>query len=309
MTTTFQPVFRDFSEIGLEPEQIKSCLTALQHNDGDKGNDGVILVTGPTGSGKSNTVEAMIRNFEAQQRYGSRVMQIGRPIEFLNQDRTQYQHHSNWNEALWSLRPAWDRVRLFNPAECRTSAEAAFAFEAAYGGHLVITTLHTASVAGTIDRLDHLGVPRTHQAKMLKLIVSQELVSVLCPNCKVPDPRGPELSAQLVNHIFHDRKPTLPRRERRAPFFMPRGCAACNYQGTKERTCITEVLSITHEVGRWLLEQLDGERITHDAVSNSLMTTLAEAAYKKLCRGIIAYDHVTHLLFSLENQMPAGVTL
>ena len=306
MTTTLQPVFRDFRESGLEPEQIRSSLAALQHDEGDAGDAGVILIAGPTGSGKSNTVEALIRNFEAQQLYGSQVMQIGE-IEFLNQERIQYQHHSNWNEALWSLRPAHDRIRLFNPAECRTSAEAAMVFEAAYGGHLVITTLHTTNVAETIARLDYLGVPRTQQAKMLKLIVNQELVSTLCPHCKVPDPRGPELSAQLVNHIFQDWKITLSRRERRAPFFMPRGCEACNYQGTKERTCIAEVLSITHEVGRWLLEQLDGERIAHYAVSNSLLTTLAEATYKKLCRGIIAYDYVTHLLFPTENQMPAGV--
>jgi len=86
MTTTLQPVFRDFREIGLEPEQIRSSLAALQHDEGD---EGVILIAGPTGSGKSNTVEALIRNFEAQQLYGSQVMQIGE-IEFLNQERIQY---------------------------------------------------------------------------------------------------------------------------------------------------------------------------------------------------------------------------
>jgi len=66
---------------------------------------------------------------------------------------------------------------------------------------------------------------------------------------------------------------------------MPRGCEACNYQGTKERTLYSPMcFRSTHEVGRWLLEQFDGERIAHYAVSNSLLTTLAEATYKTLSR-------------------------
>jgi len=286
-------VFRNFNQIGIEPSQQETIQQALDNRHG------VILVTGATGSGKSNTLEAMLRRLEQTHQYHKHIIQIGNPIEFPNDRRTQLPVDDNesWGEALK------DAMRMdpdvFSPLEFRDANEAAIVFQGAATGHLTLTTLHTNNVAQTFSRLDFLKIGRDKQADLIRLLVSQELVPILCKNCREPDPRGREIAERLVEVVFPNRpdlKKAIATAQGMTPFFRAEGCPACHNLGVKGRTCIAEMLLITPDISRMLRKGTDGEEIVDYAVRNHAMITLAEAAARKLCRGMISYDRVQHLL-------------
>jgi type II secretory ATPase GspE/PulE/Tfp pilus assembly ATPase PilB-like protein len=285
-------VFRDFDQIGLEANQGIQIDNALANRSG------LILVTGPTGSGKSNTLEAMLRKIEQIHEGRVNVIQIGNPIEFWNDDREQLtlKTDDDWLQAFdQCLRMDPD---ILSPGEFRNTAEAGVVFQAAATGHLTLTTLHTNNVAQTFSRLDFLGIERDKQAALLKLMVSQELVPLLCPHCKMPDPHGHAIAEQLIDVVFPNRRDLKDaiHGADSLPFFHKVGCYRCDNKGTKYRTCIAEVLTITPEISRMLRNKIDGEDIVNHAVRHSDMITLAEVAARKLCRGVISYDSVRHLL-------------
>ena len=298
-------VFRNFDQIGIEPSQQQTLQRALDHRHG------VILVTGATGSGKSNTLEAMLRKLELRHQYRKHIIQIGNPIEFPNELRTQLpvDGDDSWSEALKdSMRMDPD---IFSPGEFRSSDEAAIVFQGAATGHLTLTTLHTNDVAQTFSRLDFLKIGRDKQGDLIRLIVSQELVPLLCRNCRKPDPRGREIAERLIEIVFPNRpdlKEAIASAQGTTPFFHAEGCAACHNLGVKGRTCIAEMLEITPEISRMLRRGVEGEEIVDYAVRTQGMMTLAEAAARKLCRGMISYDHVQHLLMSTHSAAPEEET-
>ncbi len=293
-------VFRNFDQIGLEPSQQQEIQTALNYRNG------VILVTGPTGSGKSNTLEAMLRSLEETLEFSKNIVQIGNPIEFPNPKRNQrpVDGAESWAEALEdTLRMDPD---IFSPGEFKTAEEAKIVFEASTTGHLTLTTVHTNNVEQTFSRLDFLKIARDKQGNLIRLIVSQELVPLLCQHCRQPDRRGREIAEQLLDVVFPNRpdlKASITKAEGQTPFFKKAGCPACNYSGKKGRTCIAELLHVTPDIGRMLRRNIDSEQIVDYAIRRG-MITLAEAAARKLCRGIISYDDVKHLLISANQAAP-----
>lgn len=296
--------FRNFSEIGLEQAQITQLENALIFKSG------LILVTGPTGSGKSNTLEAMLRKVEHLRDRRVNVIQIGNPIEFPNDDREQLPLRSDedWAEAFNdSMRMDPD---IFSPGEFRERTEANVVFQAAATGHLTLTTLHTNNVAQTFSRLDFVGIERDKQSALLKLIVSQELVPLLCPACKMPDPRGREIAERLIEVVFPNRRDLRDAiaQVETLPFFRRVGCARCNFRGVKLRTCIAEIMTITPDISRMLRQKVDGEDIVNHAIRHHGMITLAEAAARKLVHGLIAYDDIQHLLMSSHEAAPEEPT-
>jgi prepilin-type N-terminal cleavage/methylation domain-containing protein len=298
-------VFRNFDQIGIEPSQQETLQRALDHRHG------VILVTGATGSGKSNTLEAMLRKLERIHQYHKHIIQIGNPIEFPNDLRTQLpvDGDDSWGEALRdSMRMDPD---VFSPFEIRASEEAAIVFQGAATGHLTLTTLHTNDVAQTFSRLDFLKIGRDKQGDLIRLVVSQELVPLLCRNCRKPDPRGREIAERLVDIVFPNRpdlKEAIASAQGTTPFFHAEGCPACHNLGVKGRTCIAEMLEVTPEISRMLRRGVEGEEIVDYAIRTQGMITLAEAAARKLCRGMISYDHVQHLLMSTHHAAPEEET-
>jgi type IV pilus assembly protein PilB len=286
--------------IGFEPDQISQIENSLFFRSG------LCLVTGPTGSGKSNTLEAMLRKVEQIHEGRVNVIQIGNPIEFPNEKRLQIplKTDSDWARAFnATLRMDPD---ILSPGEFRNASEAAVVFQAAATGHLTLTTLHTNNVAQTFSRLDFLGIERDKQAALLKLIASQELVPLLCPHCKEPDPRGREIADRLCELVFPDREDLRAAiaSVSTLPFYHRVGCGRCNNRGIKLRTCIAEVLTVTPDISSMLRNKVDGDEIVKHAIRRHGMITLAEAAARKLCRGQIGYDDVFHLLMSTSAAAP-----
>ena len=297
-------VFRDFEQIGLEETQGIQIENSLRHRCG------CVLVTGPTGSGKSNTLEAMLRALDLM--HGGRVnlIQIGNPIEFPNEHREQLTLKSggDWAETFEStLRMDPD---IFSPGEFRNPEEAGVVFQSAAAGHLTLTTLHTNNVAQTFSRLDFMKIDRDKQAALLKLIASQQLIPLLCQRCKSPDPRGHQIAEHLIEVVFPNRQDLKAAisNVNDLPFFHATGCSYCNNTGVKGRTCIGELLTITPEISRMLRTGVDGEDIVKHAIKHNGMITLAEAAARKLCRGLISYDSVFDLLISPVTAAPEEQT-
>ena len=298
-------VFRDFQQIGLEQTQTDQIQLALRHKHG------VCLVTGATGSGKSNTLEAMLRRLEQIYNYRKRIIQIGNPIEFPNRRRTQLpvNDEGSWADALK------DAMRMdpdiFSPGEFRDAGEAGIVFQAAATGHLTLTTVHTNNVAQTFSRLDFLKIERDKQASLIQLIVSQRLVPLLCEKCKVEDTDARKIAEQLIDVVFPNRqdvKEAIRSAKGRSPFYTAKGCPSCNWSGVKGRTCIAEMLYMTPEISRMLRNGIDGEEIVKYAITNYGMMTLAEAAARKLCRGIISYEEIFDLLMSPATAAPEKET-
>jgi type II secretory ATPase GspE/PulE/Tfp pilus assembly ATPase PilB-like protein len=298
-------VFRGFDHIGLEPSQQLLLHRALEYQHG------VILITGPTGSGKSNTLEAMLRAYEQNHNYTTHTIQVGNPIEFPNKDRTQLPLNDEdaWGESLkHALRMDPD---CFSPGEFRDAHQAGIVFQAAATGHLTLTTLHTNDVAQTFSRLDFMNIGRDKQGDLIRLIGSQILAPVLCRHCRKPDPRTREIAGRLIDVVFPNRpdlKKAISTAEGGNPFYHAEGCPACHNSGKKGRTCVAELLLITPDIGRMLRKNIEGEEIVDYAVRNHGMMTLAEAAARKLCRGQISYDSIKHLLIATHQAAPTTET-
>ena len=283
--------FRNFDQIGYEHQQLERIYEGLKHRKG------VILVTGETGSGKSNSLEAFIRRVEAGDT--RKVIQPCDPVEFPNSKRTQIpiQNQVTWAKALKSsLRKD---PNIFSPGEFRDTDEARFVYRAADTGHLVLTTVHTNDVAATFGRLRDLGIESYKLGRLTKLIVSQELVRKLCPHCKEPDPDAPFIAESLIEVIFPDRedlKEAIKKAEGQSPFFAAIGCRACYDTGYKGRSVVAEVLCMTNDIAQMVARGVEGEEVVAYAVKEHGMMTLAEAAARKVIRGVTSFAEVEHLL-------------
>ncbi|HVE78373.1 MAG TPA: ATPase, T2SS/T4P/T4SS family [Gemmatimonadaceae bacterium] len=283
--------FRDFEEIGYEPKQLEQICAGLRHRKG------VILVTGETGSGKSNSLEAFLRRVEAGDT--RKVIQPCDPVEFPNQKRTQIpiENKVTWAKALKSsLRKD---PNIFSPGEFRDAEEAQFVYRAADTGHLVLTTVHTNDVAATFGRLRDLGIESYKLGRLTRLIVSQELVRRLCPHCKAPDEDARFIAERLADVVFpgrEDVKEAIRAASGAAPFYSAVGCQACFDTGYRGRTVVSEVLCMTGDIAQMAARGIDGEDVVAYAVREHGMMTLAEAAARKALRGLTSFGEVEHLL-------------
>ena len=294
--------FRDFPEMGHEPEQTELFIrkAKLHH--------GILIVTGTTGSGKSTLLEAILRRATADRKKNTIV--IGEPIEYEDPWRTQIPITKDyqWADALEAaLRK---NPKIIVVGEIRNEEVAQIAFRAAYTGHLILTTLHTNDVASTFARLSNLGIPAYDQGGLIRSVTSQALVRVLCENCKQSDPRAQLIAENIADKVFPNRpdiKDAIRRhRSAETPFFMAGrgkgvaedkvGCPACNFTGYSARTAIAEAMDMTPDISTMVSLGMKGEQAVEFAVNSYGMITLAEAAARKLLMGVTSFSEVEQWL-------------
>jgi type IV pilus assembly protein PilB len=197
--------------------------------------NGIILISGPTGSGKTTTLYATLKQLNKPT---ANILTIEDPIEYtldgINQVQLRDDIGLTYAEALRSfLRQDPDIIML---GEIRDAQTAQMAIRAALTGHLVLSTIHTNSAWGTISRLLDMGVPAYLLANTLNLSVAQRLVRTLCPHCKTKK----ELDKQLL--------PKQYRNVAVAQHWLPAGCSHCHYTGYKGRRANYEVIDISKEL-------------------------------------------------------------
>ena len=223
----------DFTALGLAPEPLAALLRQLQRPNG------IVLVTGPTGSGKTTTLYTALERLNRPDR---KLVTVEDPVEYqiegINQIQVKSEIGLDFAGVLRStLRHDPDVIMI---GEIRDLDTARIAVQAALTGHLVLSTLHTHSAAATIARLVDLGVSDYLIASTLNAVVAQRLVRVLCPDCREPH----VLPATLAAELGMKGQPTV---------YRPRGCPSCVGTGYHGRVALFEVLEIDEPARERLL--------------------------------------------------------
>ena len=260
--------------------------------------NGVILTTGPTGSGKTTTLYAFLHHVYNPE---VKIITIEDPIEYHLEGITQTQVQTEKGYTFVAglraaLRQDPDVIMV---GEIRDEDTAKVAINAALTGHLVFSTLHTNNAAGTIPRLIDLGVNPKVIASALSISLAQRLVRKLCDECKVPYESNEKESRVITNILgdmkttgksdsMHDHTPSSSYTLYHAP-----GCEHCNGTGYKGRIGIFEAVIIDKEV-EMLLVTNPSEREIRAAAKNQKIPSLREDAIIKMLEGITSFDEIGH---------------
>jgi type IV pilus assembly protein PilB len=258
--------------------------------------NGVILTTGPTGSGKTTTLYAFLHNAYSPE---VKIITIEDPVEYHLEGITQTQVDEKKGYTFVSglraaLRQDPDVIMI---GEIRDEDTAKVAMNAAMTGHLVFSTLHTNNAAGTIPRLIDLGVNPKVIASSLSLSLAQRLVRKLCEECKEPYETG-EKESRVITNILGDMKTS--KKEESMNGYTPKltyhifkavGCEHCTGSGYKGRTGIFEAVVMNQEVEKVLITN-PSEREIAAASKNQGIPTLREDAILKMLEGITSFEEI-----------------
>ncbi|MGN0866468.1 MAG: GspE/PulE family protein [Oligosphaeraceae bacterium] len=234
-----QALLKDMGALGLSPEHLEQVRHQMSRPSG------LILVTGPTGSGKTTTLYSILTHL-MENRKDLKLITVEDPVEYDIPGLTQVQTHGEigltFSTTLRSILRHDPNVILVG--EIRDAETADIAIQAAMTGHLVLSTLHTSDAVGAINRLIAMGVEPDLVASSLRMVVAQRLVRRLCPHCSVPDHQvSPQDARDLANLAkSHGLARPAPRRA------SPRGCIYCQGTGYLGRVGVYEILEVQEKL-------------------------------------------------------------
>jgi type IV pilus assembly protein PilB len=241
----------------------------------------MVLVTGPTGSGKTNTLYSSISKINTPE---TNIMTAEDPIEFnlhgINQVQVRENIGLNFAAALRSFLRQDPNIILVG--EIRDFETAEIAVKAALTGHLVLSTLHTNDAPSTINRLMNMGIEPFLVASSVHLICAQRLVRRVCASCKEshPIPEPALLQAGFSQEDAHAVRPVKGR-----------GCERCNHTGYKGRVGLYEVLDVTEDLRELILVGASGMEIRRKAIDEG-MITLRQSGLSKVKTGMTTLEEV-----------------
>ena len=242
---------------------------------------GMILITGPTGSGKTTTLYSALDSINKP---GVNIITIEDPVEYqfagMNQVSVRPEVGLTFANGLRSiLRQDPDVVMV---GEIRDKETAKIAIQAALTGHLVFSTLHTNDASGAVSRLQDMGIEPFLISSSLLMVVAQRLVRKICPVCK----RQIEVPEAALARIGY-----TPDKDKPAVFYKGAGCKRCKDVGYKGRLGLFEVLEINKDIQNLIIEKTTAERIKTQAVKNG-MHTLRDAGLEKAREGKTTIEEI-----------------
>lgn len=261
----------DLSKLGFNIQELQMIRKGISSSYG------LVLLTGPTGSGKSTTLYAVINEIKTPT---LNFLTIEDPVEFrmddINQVQVKPEIGLNFANALRAfLRQDPDIILV---GEIRDQETAEICLRSALTGHLVLSTLHTNDAPSAITRLVDIGLPPYLVASSLVLVVAQRLVRKLCSQCKEPYevekeelPKGVSLNLPII--------------------YKAKGCEKCNFIGYKGRTVIAEVMLLDEDIRNKITKGLTTQEIREIAKAKG-MITLLESGFKKIEEGITSLEEV-----------------
>jgi type IV pilus assembly protein PilB len=265
----------DMTKLGFEPES----LVKFQRNISKP--YGMVLVTGPTGSGKTNTLYSALQSLNTIQ---TNIMTAEDPVEFnlvgINQVQMKEQIGLNFAAALRSFLRQDPNIILVG--EIRDFETAEIAIKAALTGHLVLSTLHTNDAPSTISRLMNMGIEPFLVATSVNLIQAQRLIRRVCKDCKAEQPTPPEA---LVEVGFSEQEAT------KVKTFKGKGCSTCNNTGYKGRIGLYEVMEVTDEIRELILIGASALELRKKAIDDG-MISLRESGLHKIRSGVTTIEEV-----------------
>jgi type IV pilus assembly protein PilB len=268
---------RDINAVGFLPRQIEDLKAAYSQKRG------ILIVTGATGSGKTNTLESVYAQLEENDQF--KIIEIGEPVEIRSLRRTQMSLRPNtpftWWDAFYScLRADPDIIGI---GELRSAEHASVAINAALTGHLVLSTFHAANVEDTLSRMFQLGQPRENLSTGINLILAQSLIKKLCERCKVVDESPAER---------YDR-----------PVYKSVGCPECFGKGTRGRTAMAELLYFNDEVKEWVENRnMSARDVVNRSIQKGYLITMRQVAREKVLAGITSEQEVAAVLGLVESK-------
>jgi type IV pilus assembly protein PilB len=265
----------DMTKLGFEAESLVKFEKAILKPYG------MVLVTGPTGSGKTNTLYSSISRLNQPD---TNIMTAEDPVEFnlvgVNQVQIRESIGLNFAAALRSFLRQDPNIILVG--EIRDFETAEIAVKAALTGHLVLSTLHTNDAPSTVNRLMNMGIEPFLVASSVHLICAQRLVRRVCSECKEPNPQTPPA---LVQAGF------TPEEAETVTPMKGAGCERCNKTGYMGRVGLYEVLEVTEELRELILVGASGLELRRKAVDEG-MITLRRSGLRKVMEGLTSVEEV-----------------
>lgn len=279
-------VVLDFAALGFSPLTLQRFLSVLAMPHG------IIVVTGPTGSGKTTTLYTALQTLNTPER---KILTVEDPVEYqlegINQIQVKAQINLTFANALRSIvRQDPDVIMI---GEMRDLETAAIAVQSALTGHLVLSTLHTNDAAGGVTRLLDMGVDDYLLTSTINGILAQRLVRLLCTNCRQPTPALPELVEEL----------RLTRYAEHGALNLHKaiGCEECGGSGYRGRAAIMEFLSMSDPLRRLVLKHADATVLQNQAQQEG-METLYEDGLRKAVAGLTTIEEVLRVTTQQEQQ-------
>lgn len=266
----------EISALGFEDDDLQLYLEAI------KKTNGIVLISGPTGSGKTTSLYGTLKYLNNTKR---NIVTVEDPIEYTLKGINQVQLKENigltFASALRSfLRQDPDIIML---GEIRDSETAQMAIRASLTGHLVLSTIHTNSALGTISRLIDMGVPSFLLAETLNISVAQRLLRLLCDSCK----KETKFDATILPRTY---KPKIEVKSH----YLPTGCSKCYFTGYKGRKAIYEILPINTEVTRLIKT---GENIENSSKID--IKRLSDKAFELFYKGKTSFEEIYPILLNI----------
>ncbi len=265
----------DMTKLGFEPESLVKFKRNISKPYG------MVLVTGPTGSGKTNTLYSAL---QALNTVDTNIMTAEDPVEFnlvgINQVQMKEQIGLNFAAALRAFLRQDPNIILVG--EIRDFETAEIAIKAALTGHMVLSTLHTNDAPSTISRLMNMGIEPFLVATSVNLIQAQRLIRRICKDCKRENPMPPEALAEIG--FTAEESQTLKA-------YKGQGCSTCNNTGYKGRVGLYEVMEITDEIRELILIGASAMELRKKAIEDG-MITLRESGLHKIRAGITTVEEV-----------------
>ena len=245
---------------------------------------GVVYVCGPTGSGKTTTLFAMLDRINRPDRM---IITVEDPVEYeipgISQIQVNHKINLTFARALRSIVRQDPNVIMVG--ETRDVETAAMAIEACLTGHFILSTIHTNDAASAPNRLIDMGVEPFLIASSLVGILAQRLIQTLCPQCKeLVNVAKAELALLNLNKLPEG-----------AQIFKAVGCPACNHKGYTDRTTVSELLMIDDDVRPLILEKADANKLKRTAIKNG-MRTIRQDAINKVLSGITSIEEMVSVI-------------
>ena len=241
--------------------------------------NGIFLVTGPTGSGKTTTLYASLVSLNSPER---KIQSVEDPIEYQLEGINQVQVKPSIGLSFATVLRSFLRQDpdILMVGEVRDKETAEIAVQAALTGHLVLSTLHTNDAAGAVVRLRDMGIDDYLLTSSLIGVMAQRLVRRLCPECRRPDP----LTRSLVSQYG-----IAP--DAGATFYKAEGCTACDGSGYRGRQCLAEVLLLSDDLRRLVMRQASAGDIHRQAVVEGMLPMFQDGL-EKAANGLTTLDEV-----------------
>jgi type IV pilus assembly protein PilB len=271
----------DIDSLGFDPMTLKEMKRVLQTPFG------VVVLTGPTGSGKTTTLYSFLKHIYSPE---INIVTVEDPVEYqlpgVNQVQVRANIGMSFAAALRSiLRQDPDVVMI---GEMRDQETLEIAVRAALTGHLVFSTIHTNTAVATVTRMADMGLARYMITSALICAISQRLIRMICPKCKEQYSPSPALQQQLAQSF---RQPTVE-----IDLWRGKGCAFCNSSGYKGRLAVHEYMTMTPKLREMIIAQRPENELEAECQKNG-MRTLRQSCFMKLLDGLTTVEEAVSLFY------------